>query len=108
MDYLRADLLTIRRPNTYVTVRDMQRIHEHVEDSRRLTAQPEDTDVEDDMDNGPDSTTPPPDPDLDDEEEQGSSSAPAPPSRQERMNATPRITQSRWAAILARHPPGDA
>eukprot|EP00959_Pyramimonas_sp_CCMP1952_P363754 7617446-Pyramimonas_sp.AAC.1 len=64
--------------------------------------------VEDDMDYGPDSTAPPSDSDLDGEEGQGGSSAPAPPSRQERMIATPSVTQSRWAAILARHPPGDA
>eukprot|EP00959_Pyramimonas_sp_CCMP1952_P389984 8172896-Pyramimonas_sp.AAC.1 len=71
----------------------MQRLQEHAEDSRRPTAQPDDMDVEDDMDYGPDSTTPPSDSDLDDEEGQGGSSAPAPPSRQERMNATPSITQ---------------
>eukprot|EP00959_Pyramimonas_sp_CCMP1952_P252050 5266385-Pyramimonas_sp.AAC.1 len=35
LDYLRADLMTIRRPNTYITVMDMRRIQEYVADSRR-------------------------------------------------------------------------
>eukprot|EP00959_Pyramimonas_sp_CCMP1952_P237963 4972780-Pyramimonas_sp.AAC.1 len=82
----------------------MQRIQDYVEDSRRPPAQPEGMDVDDDMDHEPDRSTPPSD--LDDEEGQGNNSAPAPPSRQERMNATPIIAQGRWAAILARHPPG--
>eukprot|EP00959_Pyramimonas_sp_CCMP1952_P185280 3874348-Pyramimonas_sp.AAC.1 len=37
----------------------------------------------------------------------GDSNAPAPPSRQERTRPVTIITQSRWASLLARHPPGE-
>eukprot|EP00959_Pyramimonas_sp_CCMP1952_P256332 5354369-Pyramimonas_sp.AAC.1 len=37
----------------------------------------------------------------------GDSNAPAPLSRQERMRSIPTITHSRWASLLARHPPGE-
>eukprot|EP00959_Pyramimonas_sp_CCMP1952_P297104 6215654-Pyramimonas_sp.AAC.1 len=82
----------------------MRRTQEHVEDSRRPPMQPEGMGVDEETAHEPDSSTPPSD--LDGEEGQGSNSAPTPPSRQERMSATPIITQGRWAAILARHPPG--
>eukprot|EP00959_Pyramimonas_sp_CCMP1952_P268308 5610164-Pyramimonas_sp.AAC.1 len=37
----------------------------------------------------------------------GDNAAPTPPSRQGRMRSVPMITQSRWATLLARFPPGD-
>eukprot|EP00959_Pyramimonas_sp_CCMP1952_P328184 6870980-Pyramimonas_sp.AAC.1 len=65
--------MTTRRPNTYITVRDMRRIQEYVADSRRPPVQPGGMDVDDETDHDPDSTTPPSD--HDDEEGQGGSSA---------------------------------
>eukprot|EP00959_Pyramimonas_sp_CCMP1952_P071872 1501179-Pyramimonas_sp.AAC.1 len=48
LDCLRADLVSIRRPSTYVTVRDMQRMHEHVAVHRPPPSQPEEMEVDHD------------------------------------------------------------
>eukprot|EP00959_Pyramimonas_sp_CCMP1952_P465088 9487685-Pyramimonas_sp.AAC.1 len=81
-----------------MAARDMQRLHEHVTVHRRPPSQPEEMEVDHDSE----STLP-----RRTGEGSGVSNAPAPPSRQERMRSIPIITQSRWAPLLARHPPGE-
>eukprot|EP00959_Pyramimonas_sp_CCMP1952_P301290 6303915-Pyramimonas_sp.AAC.1 len=99
LDCLRADLVSMRRPNTYMTVRDTQRIHEHATVHRHPPAQPEEMEVDHDSE----STLPR----RTEEGGSGVSNALAPPSRQERLRSIPIITQSRWASLLARHHPGE-
>eukprot|EP00959_Pyramimonas_sp_CCMP1952_P057588 1202057-Pyramimonas_sp.AAC.1 len=81
----------------------MQRIHEHVTVHGRPPSQPEEKEVDHETDNVSESTPP----ERTEEGGPGDSNALAPPSRQERMRSIPIIAQSRWASLLARHPPGE-
>ena len=103
LDCLRAQLFTVRRPHTYLTLADMRLLHQRVQSTRALQP-PGPAPMS--VDGEPPSGDPPNAAGSDDRPRMPAPVTMAePPTHSDRLRQVPRIPFQRWSLLLGRHPP---
>ena len=103
LDCLRAQLFTVRRPHTYLTLADMRLLHQRIQSTRALQPPGPEPRSEDGV---PPSGGPPNASGSDDRSRMPAPVAMAePPTHGDRLRQVPRVPFERWSLLLGRHPP---